>query len=69
MKQTKKTKNKIMFKDGDKRFSITRDEGDLDMSINIPETEADEPLFSAANVMSIIFWVKEIDPLNPGGYE
>ena len=67
MKQTKITNNRLMFKDGDKTLVMDKDEdGQLDIEIS-RTIKANEPLFTMANVMSIVAWAKDVDLNKPFG--
>ena len=68
MKQTKKTEQIIRFKDGDKTLVMKKDDDEDEVDIEISRTiDANEPLFTMANVISIVVWVKCADLDKPFG--
>ena len=59
MKQTKKTKQKLMFKQDDERLIFEKtDEG---IKIEIGKIEADKQTITLANMFSIIAWMNDLE--------
>lgn len=57
MKQTKKTKKKLMFKQDEHHISFEKN--DKGTEIEIGDMDAKLPLFTLSNVMSIIGWMND----------
>ena len=65
MKQTKKTDTKLMFKQDEHNLSLEKDGTKIHITMDIGSTEENKQLFSVANVLSMIAWVKDADRINP----
>ena len=60
MKQTKKTDKKLMFKQDTHKLVLEKQADGI--HIEIGDLEADDQLFTIANILSIVAWVNDLKP-------